>query len=79
MATYKQIAKKKFTPTAKLYNKSIDWIMGDGRYALVANCQNFTIKLYDTSEDALEAREGLNVLGCGSNCIKEHFVVDLDK
>ena len=81
MATksYNQIARERFTATAALYNKEIDWIMGEGRYAVVANCQNFTISLHETRDIAKKSRGNIDVTGCGSNCIKEHFVIDLDK
>ena len=54
-----------------------EWVVGDGRYALLEPCRVLTIQLFPSQWDALVARNVVNDVGCGEGCLGAHEVIDL--
>ena len=54
------------------------WISGDGRFALLAPCRHLSVSLYDTREEAENAKVSLAEIRCGGGCNpSSHELVDL--
>lgn len=69
---YKEKAKKR-------WKKHLCWIVGDGRYALLAHCRVLTITLWKNLEDAEKRKAIIDKHRCGGWCVKAHEIIDLDK
>jgi len=54
-----------------------EWVIGNGRYALLEPCRVLTIQLFDSQYEALLERNLGNEFGCGDRCLGAHEVVDL--
>lgn len=67
--TYLQRAKKKW-PHA-------EWIVGNGRFALLAYCDVLTITLWPTYEEAIKSKAFIDKAACGHACYKNHEIIDL--
>lgn len=48
------------------------YVVGDGRYAVLARCDLFTVALYETSAEARRRKRGLDSSGCGRTCEGRH-------
>lgn len=53
------------------------WIVGTGRYAVVAYCGVTTVTLHAAVDAALAAVEAIDRTGCGHACHRAHVVIDL--
>jgi hypothetical protein len=68
-----------YSKLAKIVWPEYGWISGNGRYALLAYCGTLTISLWSTYEDAMDAKQVIDLNGCGNACPEgSHEVVDLD-
>ena len=67
--TYRSKARKRWP---KAY-----WILGEGRYALLAHCKVLTITLHDDIEKANASKEMIDKYACGGRCVRKHEIVDL--
>jgi hypothetical protein len=66
---YKAIVKRRF--------KKIEWITGNGPFALLAHCRVLTITLWPTMELAEETKKRIDEMCCGGKCIRDHEIIDL--
>lgn len=63
---------------ARLRWRRIEWISGDGPFALAAHCRPLTVTLWPTRELAETERVFIDDTGCGHPCHKRnHEIVDL--
>lgn len=62
--TYRTIARHRY-PQAL-------WIAGEGPYASLAYCGGLTVLLCASQEAAMQAKQGIDHLGCGHACRGEH-------
>ena len=54
------------------------WFSGEGPFALIAPCGEFSFSLWTTKDSAETAKAHLNQTGCGGGCNPLlHHVVDL--
>lgn len=61
----------------KRWGQDAEWIRGDGRFALVADCNYTTVTLHETLERAEEVKAEIDRFGCGGRCIRSHKIMDL--
>lgn len=56
------------------------WLRGEGPFAVIAPCREFSFSLWATKEAAEKAKGDLNQTGCGGGCNPLlHQVVDLSE
>ena len=59
--------------------RRLEWVMGDGQFAVIAWCGVPTVTLHKRLEDARDAWETVNATGCGGRCSRRHEIVRLDR
>ncbi len=60
------------------WGKRARWLSGEGAFAVIAPCGEFSFSLWPTKEVAESAKAHLNQTGCGGGCNPLlHKVVDL--
>lgn len=69
---YKTLAKRR-------WGKKAVWVTGNGPYALLAPCGVLTVTLWSTLEGAEEAKQQIDLTGCGGRCLRfGHRIVNLE-
>ena len=62
------------------WGKRARWRSGEGAFAVIAPCGEFSFSLWPTKEAAESAKAHLNQTGCGGGCNPLlHQVVDLNE
>ena len=56
------------------------WVTGyiHGAYASVSRCRGTTVILWDTPEQAANAKTTIDATGCGGACVRRHEVIHLE-
>lgn len=63
---------------AKKYRKAV-WVIGNGKYALLAHCNNnLSVSLHSRISDAYKSKNQIDKSGCGGMCINNHEIINLD-
>jgi hypothetical protein len=52
----------------------VEWIVGDGEYAVIAWCGVPTVTLHAEHAAALDAHTFITELGCGGSCVRAHEI-----
>ena len=53
-------------------------ILGDGPYASLSKCPPYyTVFLYGTEEEAMNAMAWIDECGCGGRCVRKHEVIKI--
>lgn len=82
MKTYRRHRCRRQHKTAETFLKcairNLEWVAGDGNFALIAWCSVPTITLHPTLSEADEALLNLNKIVCGHACTGRHEVVYID-
>ncbi len=68
-----------FKTFAKCVWPRAEWITGDGEWASVSYCRVTTVKLFETYEEAAQAKRLIDSDACGGDCWNNHKVVRLEK
>lgn len=50
------------------------WVHGDGRFAVLAYCNELTVTLHESIADAKASRDFIDRLGCGRCCGRVHGI-----
>ena len=53
------------------------WIIGEGRFALLAWCRVLTVTLHDNPTSAEEAKALIDHTACGGMCSRRHEIVEI--
>ena len=62
----------------RLWGDEAVWILGEGRFALLAPCGKLSVSLWETREEAEERKETIDKYACGGMCNRgRHEIVDL--
>lgn len=67
--SYLSVAEKRYRNAA--------WIEGHGRFAVLAHCKVLTVTLWNTRQEAQDAKRFIDDIGCGGVCKGKHEIVDL--
>lgn len=59
--------------------KRVEWVAGEGRFAVIAWCQVPTVTLHNNATAARNAKEFIDATACGGNCVRNHEVVEVSK
>ena len=71
MEPFEDIAERRYSDAV--------WIMGEGRFAVLAHCGSLKVTLHKTREDAERAKDWIDDLACGGGCVKHHEIIDLQE
>lgn len=55
------------------------WVKGEGPYALLAHCNQLTVTLWSTLDEAQSSKDFIDATGCGHACQRRHEIVYLDR
>ncbi len=60
------------------WGSAVQWVKGNGPFALVAVCQTLTVTLWESEDEAKSEKQVINRTGCGSRCNWTlHSIIDL--
>jgi len=61
------------------WSKKAVWIHGDGPFAVLAWCGELSVTLWQTNEEAEQAKARIDGTGCGGRCVRHHEIVDMSE
>jgi hypothetical protein len=68
------------TKASQKWGERARWLSGEGPFAVIAPCREFSFSLWATKEAAEKAKVHLDQMGCGGGCNPLlHKVVDLSE
>ncbi|KHL18533.1 hypothetical protein CLV56_4012 [Mumia flava] len=55
-----------------------EWVVGEGKYAVLAWCSVLTVTLWSNREAAFAALAEIDNLACGGRCTRRHDIVRIE-